>query len=298
MKESCPPRSTGEPYRWLALGAVSKKGRFTIAQFNQLSNREWEVLKLLLQGKSNKLIASSLNISVRTVEFHLKNIYAKFEVNSRIELILKLVNATGTAEIEKLGRSTVVDKRKIAENRDRLNLRMSWAKSFSEIASIIGKESVMKNLLNSKHVLLGVSTALSTGVLWVATMVYSQTISSYEFGGFIAPLIIIWAIIGLSVGLIGKHNGNTLRRVFFSVFFGTGLSPFLIIPLMFIIVLPLGKLAAWFRLIDPSTMSSNVASLLTAAIMLAIWLVVGVTSGVTLLFIALRKPEQASVQGM
>ena len=55
-----------------------------MAQFNKLSNREWEVAKLLLQGKSNKLIASALGISDRTVEFHLKNIYAKFQVSSRI----------------------------------------------------------------------------------------------------------------------------------------------------------------------------------------------------------------------
>ena len=269
-----------------------------MAEFPRLSNREWDVLKLLLQGKSNKLIASSLDISVRTVEFHLKNIYAKFQVSSRIELVLKLGNATGGLEALKLGHSTVADVGENVENRDKLNVRMSWAKSFRETVSILGKELEMKNLLNSKHVLVGVITALSTGALWVATMVYSQTIPSYEFKGLVAPLIIIWAIIGLSVGLIGKRNGNTLRRVFFSVFVGTGVSPFLIIPMMFIVVLPLGKLATWFRLIDPSTMPNNVASLLTAAIMLAIWLAVGVTIGITLLFTTLRKPEQASVQSM
>ena len=73
----------------------------------QLSKREKEVLKLVLQGKSNKQIALSLDISVRTVEFHLKNIYAKFQVSSRIELILKLGHATGSAKIEELGYSTV-----------------------------------------------------------------------------------------------------------------------------------------------------------------------------------------------
>src|SRR3989304_10256335 len=109
-----------------------------MAQFPRLTNREWDVLNLLLQGKSNKLIASSLSISDRTVEFHLKNIYAKFQVNSRIELILKLVNATGWLEAEKLGRSTVDSKVEIAENRDRLNSWMGWATSFKEAVSIIG----------------------------------------------------------------------------------------------------------------------------------------------------------------
>ena len=48
-----------------------------MAQSNKLSNREQEVVKLLLEGKSNKLIASALSISDRTVEFHLRNIYEK-----------------------------------------------------------------------------------------------------------------------------------------------------------------------------------------------------------------------------
>ena len=73
----------------------------------QLSKREKEVLKLVLQGKSNKQIALSLDITVRTVEFHLKNVYAKFQVSSRIELLLKLGHATGGAKIEELGYSTV-----------------------------------------------------------------------------------------------------------------------------------------------------------------------------------------------
>ena len=73
----------------------------------QLSKREKEVLKLVLQGKGNKQIALFLDISVRTVEFHLKNIYAKFEVSSRIELLLKLGHTLGAIKIEELGYSTV-----------------------------------------------------------------------------------------------------------------------------------------------------------------------------------------------
>ncbi len=267
-----------------------------MAQFNKLSNREWEVVKLLLQGKSNKLIASSLNISVRTVEFHLKNIYAKLQVTSRIELILKLGNVTGTVEIEELGHSTVDSKGENAENRSRLNSRMSWATSFRDTASIVGKELEMKNLLKTKHVLVGVITALFTGFLWVTMLIYKGSLSFNDIKTWTVPLIVILAMIGLSVGLIGKRNGGTLRRVFFSALFGTSLSPFLIIPLMIIVVLPLGKLAEWFGLIDPSTMPSEVATMLTAIIMIAIWLIIGIAIGVTLLFVTIKKPEQAGVQ--
>lgn len=110
----------------------------------RLSKREMEVLKLLLGGKSNKQIAASLNISSRTVEFHLKNIYAKLQVNSRIELILKLGNPTGNSINEKLGYSTVDSLGENAENRDRLNPQMGWAESFRDTVSEIGKEPEMK----------------------------------------------------------------------------------------------------------------------------------------------------------
>jgi DNA-binding CsgD family transcriptional regulator len=104
-----------------------------MSQSNELSKREWEVVKLLLEGKSNKLIASSLSISERTVEFHLKNIFAKFQVSSRVELILKL------------GESTVAEPREFHENRDRLNFR-NWYPSLREAVSKIGKELKMENL--------------------------------------------------------------------------------------------------------------------------------------------------------
>jgi DNA-binding CsgD family transcriptional regulator len=57
---------------------------------NPLSEREKDVVRILLQGKSNKQIALELGISNRTVEFHLKNIYTKLGVESRTEAILKL----------------------------------------------------------------------------------------------------------------------------------------------------------------------------------------------------------------
>lgn len=57
-----------------------------------LTPREREVLELLRQGKSNKLIARELNLSVRTVEGHRANIVEKVETKSLgqlIELIIK-----------------------------------------------------------------------------------------------------------------------------------------------------------------------------------------------------------------
>jgi len=125
-----------------------------MAQFNKLSNRESEVVKLLLEGKSNKLIASALGISDRTVEFHLKNIYAKAEVSSRTELILKLGQSTGTGKGEiaenrhEPGQSTVENMGEITENRDQSNSE-NWATSLRAAVSSIGKELRMESSLNS-----------------------------------------------------------------------------------------------------------------------------------------------------
>jgi DNA-binding CsgD family transcriptional regulator len=59
----------------------------------QISPREQEIVSLLLQGYSNQKIAEILFISVSTVKFHLSNIYAKFGVKSRYEVLTFFRNA-------------------------------------------------------------------------------------------------------------------------------------------------------------------------------------------------------------
>jgi DNA-binding CsgD family transcriptional regulator len=86
-----------------------------MASTNPLSRREQEVAELLLQGKSNKQIAAMLGISESTVEFHLKNIYAKLQVSSRAEAILKLGKSTGVFG-GKLGESAVDGMEQSAHN--------------------------------------------------------------------------------------------------------------------------------------------------------------------------------------
>ncbi len=54
-----------------------------------LSPRQRDVLRVLMQDSSNKEIASKLNISVRTVKFHVSALLEKFNVQSRAGLIRK-----------------------------------------------------------------------------------------------------------------------------------------------------------------------------------------------------------------
>lgn len=55
----------------------------------KLSERELEVLHLLIQGHSYKGIAEHLFLSVHTIRFHLHNIYEKLHVGSRMEAVAK-----------------------------------------------------------------------------------------------------------------------------------------------------------------------------------------------------------------
>jgi DNA-binding CsgD family transcriptional regulator len=184
-----------------------------------LSNREWDVLKLLLEGKSNKLIALSLGISVRTVEFHLTNIYAKFQVNSRIELILKLGGATGWSEVEELGLSTVGNKVKIAENRDRLDSWMNWATTFRKIVSIIGKELEMKTFWASWFLWIIANTiGAATGL---AITLATISIIGVDKDGTISLVLVI--VTGICIGvsqwlMIRKYAIRAVLWVVASVF--------------------------------------------------------------------------------
>jgi DNA-binding NarL/FixJ family response regulator len=56
-----------------------------------LTVREEEVLQLILTGKSNREIAELLFISENTVKTHARNIFSKYDVGSRAELISTLL---------------------------------------------------------------------------------------------------------------------------------------------------------------------------------------------------------------
>jgi DNA-binding NarL/FixJ family response regulator len=60
----------------------------TRKKVGELSEREREILNLLSEGLSNKMIAARLYLSVRTIEGHLANIYSRLGVHSRTEAML------------------------------------------------------------------------------------------------------------------------------------------------------------------------------------------------------------------
>lgn len=57
-----------------------------------LSQRELEVLSLILEGQSSKQVADVLCCTKRTVDFHLSNAYRKLHVTNRVQALRRFVD--------------------------------------------------------------------------------------------------------------------------------------------------------------------------------------------------------------
>lgn len=58
-----------------------------------LTEREVQILKLVSQGMSNKLVARNLNISEGTVKVHMKHILKKINLRTRVEAAVWMINS-------------------------------------------------------------------------------------------------------------------------------------------------------------------------------------------------------------
>jgi DNA-binding CsgD family transcriptional regulator len=79
-------RATGE--------RVRKREDITAAQ---LTAQELQVAVLVAEGGTNREVGARLMLSPRTIEFHLRNVYAKLGVRSRTELAIRLAGKTAKA---------------------------------------------------------------------------------------------------------------------------------------------------------------------------------------------------------
>ena len=60
----------------------------------KLTRREEEVLNGVMRSQANKEIAATLNLSERTVKFHVSSLLAKFRVRGRMELVREAAQHT------------------------------------------------------------------------------------------------------------------------------------------------------------------------------------------------------------
>lgn len=70
----------------------------TISAYQDLTDREMDVLKLTARGYTNKSIATQLNISDRTVQGHLAHIFDKLHAASRTEAVMRAVSLGWVSE--------------------------------------------------------------------------------------------------------------------------------------------------------------------------------------------------------
>jgi DNA-binding NarL/FixJ family response regulator len=84
---------------WVSREVAMKLGKIMQKQEHDhpLTTRETEVLKLVVEGATNSEIAYRLQISEKTVEKHLRNVYQKLDVRSRVEAAVTAVQ-TGLVE--------------------------------------------------------------------------------------------------------------------------------------------------------------------------------------------------------
>ena len=65
-----------------------------------LSPREREIVRMVAQGRQNKVIASVLNISSWTVCTHLRRIFAKLGVTSRAAMVARVADIEGAIDLK------------------------------------------------------------------------------------------------------------------------------------------------------------------------------------------------------
>ena len=68
-----------------------KKNSSSSNESFDLTDREKEILKSLVEGMSYKMIAATYFISIDTVSGHIKNIYKKLQVHSKSEAVVKAI---------------------------------------------------------------------------------------------------------------------------------------------------------------------------------------------------------------
>lgn len=92
----------------------------SVASAVQLTDREREVLGLLVDGFRNADVARRLSISEKTVDFHVGHLFAKLGARSRIEAVMS-AQRLGLADASEAGRSPP---REAASRRPRIGVSM------------------------------------------------------------------------------------------------------------------------------------------------------------------------------
>jgi DNA-binding NarL/FixJ family response regulator len=92
----CSPKIAGSLFRRIAALSTERSGR---AAAGALTAREAQILKLVQEGMSNKMISRTLGIELPTVKNHVHSILVKLGVHRRAEAISLMYRPEGTSGI-------------------------------------------------------------------------------------------------------------------------------------------------------------------------------------------------------
>lgn len=70
----------------MGMGYIPDRNSVT-SNLKKLSRREYQVLELMVLGKTNKDIAVELNVTIDAVKYHIKNIMFKTSIRDRRDFI-------------------------------------------------------------------------------------------------------------------------------------------------------------------------------------------------------------------
>ena len=87
-------RLGAEPWADAAADELAATGASVVrpdrSPISGLTPRELQIAMLLTEGRTTREAASALFLSPKTVEYHLRNIYTKLDISSRVELAERL----------------------------------------------------------------------------------------------------------------------------------------------------------------------------------------------------------------
>ena len=88
------PNRTDQTFEWTdrpGKNLISDAEWTAVKSYARLSMREGQVCRYLFEGLKRDHIAEILGISPRTVRYHLESLHKKLKVNTRVGLVLRMV---------------------------------------------------------------------------------------------------------------------------------------------------------------------------------------------------------------
>jgi len=85
-----------------------------IARRLHLSPRALDIVRRLVSGSAEKVVAADLGISRRTVHAHVERVYSKCDVHNRVELVHRVLNARCGEDGDEIADSDAISANEVA----------------------------------------------------------------------------------------------------------------------------------------------------------------------------------------